>query len=153
MGTAGLADVLDPAQADDEHRDRDGQHEPEHVAPAEQVEDQARDRGPDRRRDRDDDRDVPIITAASSRRTSVITVVISSGIMIAVPPAWTIRAASEQHLEARRERGEQRAAVNRPIAAPKIGRVGTAEQEAGDRDDHGHGEHERRWSATAPRRR
>ena len=87
---------------------------------------------------------LPIMRPREAGGTSVITVVISSGIMIAVPDGLH-DAADEQQLEAGRERRDQRAeAEQRHREDEDRPGVEPLQQEAGDRDDHGHGEHERR---------
>ena len=65
---------------------------------------------------------LPIITPRRAGGTSVITVVISSGIMIAVPPAWTTRAARST-ANPGASAASRVPVLNRPIAAPKSVRV------------------------------
>ena len=87
---------------------------------------------------------LPIVLPRVSGGTSVITVVISSGIMIAVPDAWTTRATTSSS----RPGASAAASVpteNSDIARMKTGaRVQALQQEARHRNDDGHGQQERR---------
>ena len=95
----------------------------------------------------------PMNRPRSDGATSVMSVVMSSGIMIAVPVACTTRA-EQQHLEARRERGEQRAGREQAHRRDEDRPRGDAlQQEARDRDHDRHREHERRGQPLGLRER
>ena len=86
---------------------------------------------------------LPMVRPRDAGGTSVITVVISSGIMMAVPLACTTRANSST------SKPGASAAISVPVlnsvmAVMKTGRVlKRCSRIAGDRDHHGHGQHER----------
>ena len=86
---------------------------------------------------------LPITLPRSCGGTSVIIVVISSGIITAVPLAWTTRAASRT-LKVGRQ-GRERGAGEEQPHRQRVGRAGgdPLEEPAGGRDDDGHREHER----------
>ena len=92
---------------------------------------------------------LPITTPRRSIGTRVSTVVISSGIIIAVPDACTIRAGSSS------QKPGEIAASSVPVQNSAHGQQvdgasrQSLQQEAGGGDHHRHGQHERRWSATA----
>ena len=94
----------------------------------------------------------PMVLPRVSGGASVITVVISSGIMIAVPEAWTTRArTSTWRFGARR--GDQRAqGEQRHRPDEDRPRVHPLQQKAGDWNDHGHRSGETPWSTIARRR-
>ena len=86
---------------------------------------------------------LPITRPRSCSGTTAIRVVISSGIITAVPLAWTTRATSSTG-KAGATRGEQGAGAEDAHRQAEGEPGGDALQEpAGHRDDHGHGQHER----------
>ena len=96
---------------------------------------------------------LPIVLPRVSGGTSVMTVVINSGIMIAVPDAWITRATTSSS----RPGAIAAASVpseNSDIARMKTdARVQALQQEARHRDDDGHREQERRRHPLRGRRR